>query len=59
MNSNQLWDTTMNPKKRILKKIYIKNNKKTKKLFNTLMGNNIILRKKFINKYYKKANINI
>ncbi|XBT18856.1 MAG: toprim domain-containing protein [Candidatus Shikimatogenerans sp. AspAUS03] len=57
MNANQLWNTTLNPKNRILKRIIIKNFKKTKKLFNTLMGNNIKLRKLFINKYYKKANI--
>ncbi|XBT18732.1 MAG: toprim domain-containing protein [Candidatus Shikimatogenerans sp. Tcar] len=59
MNSKQLWQTTMNPKNRILKNIIIKNKKKTKKLFNILMGNNSLLRKKFIKKYSKLANINI
>lgn len=59
MNSKQLWDTTMNPNNRILKKIIIKNDKKTKKIFNILMGSNTKLRKKFINKYANLANINI
>ncbi|WXB47297.1 MAG: toprim domain-containing protein [Candidatus Shikimatogenerans sp. Tmey] len=59
MNSKQLWQTTMNPKNRILKNIIIKNKKKTKKLFHILMGNNTLLRKKFIKKHSKLANINI
>ncbi|XBT18416.1 MAG: toprim domain-containing protein [Candidatus Shikimatogenerans sp. Tduv] len=59
MNAKQLWDTTMNPKNRILKKIIIKNKKKTKKIFNILMGSNPKLRKKFIKKYSYLANINI
>ncbi|WGH27583.1 MAG: toprim domain-containing protein [Candidatus Shikimatogenerans bostrichidophilus] len=59
MNSNQLWDTTMNPKKRFLKRIYIKNFNKSNIMFNILMGENILDRKKFIKKNYFLAKINI
>ncbi|WOX79355.1 DNA gyrase subunit B [Candidatus Shikimatogenerans bostrichidophilus] len=59
MNSDQLWETTMNPKKRILKKVIIKNNKKSKKLFNILMGDKVKPRKNFIKKYSLLANLDI
>ncbi|WOX79097.1 DNA gyrase/topoisomerase IV subunit B [Candidatus Shikimatogenerans bostrichidophilus] len=59
MNSDQLWETTMNPKKRILKKVIIKNYKKSNKLFNILMGDKVKPRKKFIKKYSLLANLDI
>ncbi len=48
MNPIQLWETTMNPKKRLLSKIILNNDVKVNKLFKVLMGDNIKLRKKFI-----------
>ncbi|WGH24582.1 MAG: DNA gyrase subunit B [Candidatus Shikimatogenerans bostrichidophilus] len=59
MNSDQLWNTTMNPKTRKLKSIVIKNNKSSKIIFNILMGENVGPRKKFIKKYYKYAYLDI
>ncbi|WGH25132.1 MAG: DNA gyrase subunit B [Candidatus Shikimatogenerans bostrichidophilus] len=59
MNADQLWTTTMNPKTRKLKKIYIKNNDKSKIIFNILMGENVKPRKEFIIKNAKFANIDI
>ncbi|WOX79229.1 DNA gyrase/topoisomerase IV subunit B [Candidatus Shikimatogenerans bostrichidophilus] len=59
MNSDQLWETTMNPKKRILKKVIIKNYKKSNKLFNILMGDKVKPRKEFIKKYSLLANLDI
>ncbi|MDH3004650.1 MAG: DNA gyrase subunit B [Candidatus Shikimatogenerans sp. JK-2022] len=59
MNSDQLWETTMNPKTRKLKKIYIKNKDKSDKIFNILMGENVKPRKQFIKKYAKYADIDI
>ncbi len=59
MNPVQLWDSTMNPKKRILSKVIIDNNIKVDKLFKILMGDNIKLRKKFIEKnFINNLNIN-
>ncbi|MDH3004252.1 MAG: DNA gyrase subunit B [Candidatus Shikimatogenerans sp. JK-2022] len=59
MNSDQLWETTMNPKTRKLKKIYIKNKNKSNKIFKNLMGINVKYRKIFIKKYAKYANLDI
>ncbi|MDH3004492.1 MAG: DNA gyrase subunit B [Candidatus Shikimatogenerans sp. JK-2022] len=59
MNSDQLWETTMNPKTRKLYRIYIKNKKKSKKIFNILMGNKVKPRKKFIKKNSKYAKLDI
>ncbi|WGH27071.1 MAG: DNA gyrase subunit B [Candidatus Shikimatogenerans bostrichidophilus] len=59
MNSNQLWDTTMNPKTRILKKIFIKDIENSNYVFNLLMGENVKPRKNFIKKNYNSAKIDI
>lgn len=59
MNADQLWKTTMNPKYRTLKKIYIKDVKETQKTFSMLMGDNVLPRKKFIEKNAINAKINI
>ncbi|BDT61567.1 MAG: DNA gyrase subunit B [Flavobacteriales endosymbiont of Rhyzopertha dominica] len=59
MNSKELWTTTMNPKTRILKKIFIKDFKKSNKIFNILMGNNVKPRKNFIKKYSLFANVDV
>ena len=56
MNAIQLWDSTMNPKTRNLKLINIKSAEKANHLFLILMGDDIILRKNFIEKYYKNIN---
>ncbi|MDH3004993.1 MAG: DNA gyrase subunit B, partial [Candidatus Shikimatogenerans sp. JK-2022] len=59
MNADQLWETTMNPNTRKLKKIYIKNKKKSNKIFKILMGENVKPRKEFIKKNAKYANLDI
>lgn len=51
MNPEQLWETTMNPKNRSLKKIRIKDAELAKKLFEILMGNDIEARRKFIEEH--------
>ena len=48
MNATQLWDTTMNPESRILIQLTIEDAKKKKKMFNDLMGEDVELRRKFI-----------
>ncbi len=55
MNPNQLWETTMNPKNRIISKIYIEDALKANNLFEILMGDKVDPRKKFI----KKNSLNI
>ena len=55
MNPEQLWETTMNPKTRILLKVTIKDAKEAEELVSKLMGENTNYRKEFIRKYAKQA----
>ncbi|MCV2525561.1 MAG: DNA gyrase subunit B, partial [Candidatus Lightella neohaematopini] len=48
MNANQLWTTTMDPNKRCILQITINDINKANNLFNILMGDNVTLRKDFI-----------
>jgi DNA gyrase subunit B len=48
MNDEQLWDTTMNPKTRMLKKISIEDAVEADTVFSMLMGDDVSLRKAFI-----------
>jgi len=55
MNAEQLWETTMNPKTRILKQITIEDAIEADKIFSTLMGPNVEPRKNFILRYAKEV----
>lgn len=55
MNPEQLWETTMNPENRILLKVAIEDAKEADRVFDTLMGEEVLPRKKFIQTYAKKA----
>ena len=59
MNPEQLWDTTMNPKTRIIKKISIDDADGADKAFTTLMGDEVAPRKKFIQTHAKMANLDV
>jgi DNA gyrase subunit B len=53
MNPDQLWETTMNPQNRILLKVDIDDAKEADKMFDTLMGDEVFPRKKFIQAHAK------
>ncbi len=53
MNPDQLWETTMNPENRILKRIEIEDAEKADKMFDVLMGDLVEPRKQFIQMYAK------
>jgi len=53
MNPEQLWDTTMDPAKRILKQVTIESAKEADKVFDTLMGAEVAPRKLFIQTHAK------
>lgn len=55
MNADELWDTTMNPENRVLLKVIIEDIKETDRIFDTLMGEEVMPRKKFIQAYAKKV----
>ncbi len=55
MNSGELWDTTMNPENRTLLKVQIEDFREADKIFDTLMGEEVLPRKKFIQVYAKKV----
>lgn len=55
MNADQLWETTMNPENRILLQVTIENVKEADRIFDTLMGSEVLPRKKFIQTYAKKV----
>jgi len=48
MNPKELWETTMNPEQRILKKVEIRDALEADEIFSTLMGNDVALRRDFI-----------
>jgi DNA gyrase subunit B len=59
MNPEQLWETTMNPSSRMLKKITIDDADKADQTFTTLMGDDVLPRKKFIQSHASMANLDV
>lgn len=59
MNADQLWETTMNPKTRLLKKVTIEDAVKADETFSNLMGDDVEPRKKFIAERAQEAQIDI
>jgi DNA gyrase subunit B len=59
MNAEELWETTMNPETRRLKQITIEDAAKADEVFTMLMGEEVPLRKRFIQTHAKSANIDI
>lgn len=59
MNAEQLWETTMNPNTRMLKQVLIEDAEEADKMFDVLMGENVLPRKKFIQTYSSTADLDI
>jgi DNA gyrase subunit B len=59
MDANQLWETTMNPKTRKIKKIYIEDAVEADHTFSMLMGDDVSSRRTFIQENAKEANLDI
>ena len=59
MNSTQLWETTMNPKTRKIKKIYIEDAIEADRIFSMLMGDDVQARKDFIQENAHEADLDI
>ncbi|MFH0863913.1 MAG: DNA gyrase subunit B [Candidatus Gottesmanbacteria bacterium] len=59
MNAKELWETTMDPKTRILKQINIADATQADQTFTMLMGDDVPPRKIFIQTHAKNANLDI
>jgi DNA gyrase subunit B len=59
MNSDELWETTMDPARRILKQVTIADVVAADKIFDVLMGSDVPSRKSFIQSNAAKATLDI
>jgi len=57
MDADQLWDTTMNPENRVLSQVRIDDAERADAIFTKLMGDEVSLRKSFIQTRAKNANL--
>lgn len=57
MDADQLWETTMNPDNRVLSQVRIDDAEKADAIFTKLMGDEVSLRKSFIQTRAKNANL--
>jgi len=59
MNSEQLWETTMNPATRTLKRVTIESAAEADRIFSMLMGDEVAPRREFIESHAKYAKLDI
>ena len=55
MNPSELWETTMNPRNRVLLRVTIDDATQADRIFDILMGDEVFPRKKFIQTYAKSV----
>ena len=59
MNASQLWDTTMNPESRTLKRVTIESAAEADRIFSMLMGDEVAPRREFIESHAKYAKLDV
>jgi DNA gyrase subunit B len=59
MNAEQLWDTTMNPTTRTLRRVTIDSAAEADRIFSMLMGEDVPPRREFIEKHAKYAKLDV
>ena len=57
MNAEELWETTMDPARRVLKQVTIEDATIADQVFDMLMGTDVPARKSFITSHAKEANV--
>ena len=59
MNPSELWETTMDPTRRVLKKVTVDDAEAADRIFDILMGTDVASRKSFIQSNAKLANLDV
>jgi DNA gyrase subunit B len=59
MNPSELWETTMDPARRVLKRVHIEDAEAADRIFDILMGSDVASRKSFIQSNAKLANLDV
>ena len=59
MNAEELWETTRDPKRRILKQVTVEDAREADRIFDILMGTDVPSRKSFIQSNAKKAVLDV
>lgn len=59
MNPKQLWETTMNPETRMLKRVIVSDTVRADSITSDLMGSNVDVRRRFIFENAKEANLDV
>ena len=59
MNAEELWETTMDPARRVLRQVAIEDGAEADRIFDMLMGHDVAPRKSFIQTHAKMADIDI
>jgi DNA gyrase subunit B len=59
MNPGELWETTMDPARRVLKRVNVEDAEAADRIFDILMGTDVASRKSFIQSNAKYANLDV
>ncbi|MFA6503233.1 MAG: DNA topoisomerase subunit B [Candidatus Paceibacterota bacterium] len=59
MNPSELWETTMDPARRVLKRVNIEDAEAADRIFDILMGTDVAARKSFIQSNARLANLDV
>ncbi|HUX80935.1 MAG TPA: DNA topoisomerase subunit B [Candidatus Paceibacterota bacterium] len=59
MNPSELWETTMDPKRRVLKRVNVEDAEAADRIFDILMGTDVPARKSFIQSNARLANLDV